>query len=475
MRLVPSVLAATVLWMPLLSAGVAAQAPLQPSPTSITAVPAREIARRQNPAIVSITTRTHLRPLTESEAAMLRFFGATPPSAGERVKRQTGTGFIISAAGEILTSSHLVAGADAIDVDLLGDSSRRFRAVEVGRDPLSDTALIRLESPPPHLRTVTFGDSSSLEPGDWVMAIGNPFELGHTVTVGVVGFQQRPVQVQDGYWQDLIQVDAAINPGNSGGPLIDASGEVVGINVSSMASRSGRNFGIGFAVPINAVKSLLPQLRSGRVVRGQLGIDLLDGPVLEDEARALGLPRAAGAVVKAVDVLAAVARTDLRAGDVIVEIDSQPVADAHELVARVSSMTPGRCAAVTIFRNGSREQHTVTIEELSDSSELALAPLLADAPDPDGGLTLEELTPSASIRLEVPRGIVGALVADVALGSAADDAELSADDIIRVINRRPVHDAAEAARALGQIRPGEPIFLLVWRDGADVFLRMRKD
>ena len=459
-----------------LASGVAAETPRvgQNSRTSIGATLFRDIARRQNPAVVSIIVRSRGRAWDQEEREVFRLFGMVPPEPTDRVRRLLGSGFLISAAGEILTNSHVIEGADTIEVSLFGEDRKRYHAVLVGADPLTDSALIRLENPPLNLHAVTLGDSSLLEPGDWVMAIGNPFQLGHTVTVGFVSFQGRPFQMLDGRWQDLIQTDASINPGNSGGPLINVRGEVVGINVAILDADTGGNIGIGFAVPINTVKTLLPQLRQGKVVRGQLAVRFHDGPILEDEASQLGLPAASGAIVMSVDSDSAAEAAGLRAGDVIVAVDGHPVSDTRDLIARVSSAAPGTHTELKIFRDGTEQTRTVTIEELP--VEAAEAPAARPAGGDDvGGLTLDDATSPAATRLSVPPGIDGALVVHVAFESPADEAELGIGDIIRTINRRPIHSAAEATGELRRIEPHTPIFLLVWRHGTEVFLQMRKD
>ncbi|MDO8794877.1 MAG: trypsin-like peptidase domain-containing protein [Vicinamibacterales bacterium] len=446
----------------------------QNSPASIGPTLFRDIAQRQNPAVVSIMARSRSRALDQDEVDVFRLFGVVPSDPGGQVQRVLGSGFLISAAGEILTNNHVIEEADTIEVSLFGNDRKRYHAVLVGRDPVTDSALIRLENPPPDLPAMTLGDSSALRPGDWVMAIGNPFRLGHTVTVGFVSFQGRPFQMQDGRWQDMIQTDVSINPGNSGGPLIDVSGEVVGINVAIFDDETGSNIGIGFAVPINSVKALLPQLRQGKVVRGHLGVRFHDGPILEDEASQLGLPEACGALVMSVDGESAAERAGLRAGDVIVELDGRPVADIRDLVARVSSIAPGTDVKLKVVRDGAEQTRMVKIEELPFES--------AEVPSAEGektedidGLTVRELTPPDMNRLSVPPGIDGALVVDVALDSAADDAGLAVGDIIRAINRHPVHTAAKGRNELRRIEPRRPIFLLVWRHGTEVFLQMRKD
>ena len=447
-----------------------------PSVAQLPAVPVsatlfRDIARREHPVVVSIMTRSRLRGRGEGSQDF-RFFEWDPPDLGQRVHLGAGTGFIISNAGDILTNHHVVEGAERIEVSLFGNERKRYRAFRVGSDPLTDSALIRLENPPLDLRAATLGDSSVLESGDWVMAIGNPFKLGHSVTVGVVSFPQRSFQVQDGRWRDLIQTDASINLGNSGGPLFSVRGEVVGINVAMLDADTDTNVGIGFAVPINIVKALLPQLRTGKVVRGQLGVQLHGGPILEDEAAELRLPRATGAIVMSVDDGSAAKRAGLRAGDVIVEIDGRPVADTRDLIARTASTAPGTRVRMKIFRDGKEHTRTTIIEE-QPVDEVEEAP--TDDFDGDDGLTLGEIPPSETGELAVASAVGSVQVVKVAPDSPADDAEIIVGDIVRAINGRPVHTLAEARRELLGIARGRPIFLLVSRRGARVFLEMRRN
>ncbi len=428
----------------------------------------RNIARRENPAVVSIRTRSRQRG-RDFHAVLFEFFFGSPGSR-ERIERGLGSGFLISQSGEILTNNHVVADADAIEVSLFGDDRTIYRAVIVGRDPFTDSALIRLEQPPSDLPTTTFGDSGSLEPGDWVMAIGNPFQLGHTVTVGVVSYQGRPFQVQEGHWQNMIQTDASINPGNSGGPLINVRGEVVGVNTAMLGGDDG-NIGIGFAIPINSVKALLPQLRQGKVIRGGLGVRLRNAPIAPDEAKALDLPAAKGLIVVAVEPDSPASRAGLRAGDVLVLLNDEAVSNAEDFVAWVSTTTPGTRCTVTYFRDGQPRTRTVTIEEL---------PLDIDRPSQPAaeghrefGLTLEDLTPELASYVGVPPTVAGPLVVDVADDSPADRAGLEPGDVIMRINRRVVQDADEARRALAQGEVGQPVFVLVWRQGLELFLPMR--
>jgi serine protease Do len=430
----------------------------------------RDIARRENPAVVSVTTRSLVsgRDLDED---FFRWFFGVEPAPRERIQRALGSGFLISASGEILTNNHVVAGAQVIDVSLFGRGTGTYRAAIVGRDPLTDSALIKLEQPPPDLPTATFGDSDSLEPGDWVMAIGNPFQLGHTVTVGVVSYQGRPFQVQEGRWQNMIQTDASINPGNSGGPLINVHGEVVGINAAILGGAADSNTGIGFAVPINSVKALLPQLRQGKVVRGRLGARMRNAAISADEAKALGLPAAHGVIVISVEPDSPAARGGLRAGDVIVAFNGQDVSSADDLVARVSATRPGGRVNVRAFRDGQERTAAVTIEQLP--LEVEPTPEQA-APGRGGfGLTCADITPALAARLRLPQNLDGALVTEVVAEGPADRAGLRVGDLITTVNRVGVHNAGEAIRELARAEAGQPVFVLVWREGVELFLQMR--
>jgi serine protease Do len=445
----------------------AASAPASPLTTDLF----RTIARQQNPVVVAIMTKARVEVLP-GEGDPFRWFFGGPEQPESQVQRGLGSGFLISREGDILTNNHVVAGAEAIEVSLFGDETKTYKATLVGRDPLSDTALIRLQQPPANLPVATLGDSDALEPGDWVMAIGNPFQLGHTVTVGVVSYQGRPFQVEEGRWQKMIQTDASINPGNSGGPLINVRSEVVGINAAILGAGSGGNIGIGFAIPINSVKTLLPQLRQGKVVRGRIGVQLRGGPMSEDDARALGLGKAAGAIVTSVERGSPADRAGLRAGDVVVKFNGSPVASADDLVPRVSSTSPGTQATLTVIRDGREVTLQVTVEELTTDGGAATRP---NDISRDFGLQLGDVTPSIARQLGLPSGLDGAVVYDVADDSPAGRAGMQQGDIVRSVNRRAVHRATQAVQELRRIETGQPAFLIVWRDGNETLVQMRKE
>jgi serine protease Do len=444
---------------------------LPPPGTPLTIDLFRNVARQQNPVVVSIITRARVTARLPEDDVFEWFFGFRS-EPGSRMERSLGSGFIISRTGEILTNDHVVAGAESIEVALFGDDGTTYRAAVIGRDPLSDSALIKLDQPPAALPAATLGDSDAIAPGDWVMAIGNPFELGHTVTVGVVSYQGRPFQVDEGRWQNMIQIDASINPGNSGGPLLNVRGEVIGLNAAILDGSAGGNIGIGFAVPINAVKALLPQLRTGKVVRGHIGVHARVGCVTAKDATALGLTGPGGAIVAAVERDSPAQRAGLRAGDVMIALDDTPLRDADDFVRRISAAPPGSPLAVTIQRNGRSQTLRMIVDELQveDSRPRPAAP---ERPG-DVGARFADVTASIARQLELPAGVYGAVVYDVSPDSAADRAGLTRGDVDQRDNRLAVRPAADAARALAGVEAGGSVFVLVWRGGDEVLLQMRE-
>ena len=426
----------------------------------------RDIAARQNPVVVAIATRAQVTAVPGAESLQWLF---DRPLAEGRIERGMGSGVVIGREGEILTNNHVVAGADVIDVALIGAGTRTFRATVIGRDPLSDTALIKLQNPPADLAVATLGDSDALEPGDWVMAIGSPFGLGQSVTVGVVSHEGRPIQTDHGRWLKLIQTDASINPGNSGGPLINTSGEVVGLN-TAILNEDG-SIGIGFAVPINVIKTLLPELRAGKVVRGCIGVHVRSEPLTSDDARSLGLPGPDGALVIAVELESPAARTGVRAGDLIVEFAGMPLSAPDDFMARLSATPPGTQTTLAIIRDGERRWLPVTVAELAREPEQKAQP--ASAPAADFGLDLGDRTPSIAATLRLPPALEGALVYDVEPDGAADLAGVRLGDLVRRINRSTIRSAAEGNRVLQTIRADETAFLLIWREGNEALVELR--
>jgi serine protease Do len=488
---------------------------------AIDAVTFRNIAKAQSAMVVNI--RTEMRVKAQDLSDFLggggggggaddffrRFFGPgaggqddqndNSGRGGNRGRRPqqapraqaAGTGFIISAKeGLILTNNHVVEDATKIEVQFLGDEDdETYTAKVIGKDALTDSALIQLIDRPTHpLGEAKFGDSSQMAAGDWVMAIGNPFGYAHTVTVGVVSAVGRPYQALPQRSNEMIQTDAAINPGNSGGPLLNIRGEVIGINTAIISNdRASGNIGIGFAVPINTVRELLPQLRQGKIVRGRIGVQVL--PVPRDAYEDFGLKSRTGAIVAQVAPGGASAKAGIQPEDVIVEFNGRPVANSNDLVKMVIATKPGTSVPVKVIREKAEKTLHITVEELDLDAEQQGLRVGGrggnnDAPEPEQqgaagfGLTLQNVTPQMARRLQMPSGQSGALVADVDPNSDSVRALRMGDVILRV-NGKPVASAAEAGRELQKIMPGRIARILVWRfnneRGDEIFVTVKKE
>lgn len=471
--------------------------PMNTAPISgtIDAQTFRTIAKAQSPIVVNIRTTSKRRgqemtDLFGGDDFFRRFFnqpdnpqGRQSPQAPQSPQRRrndeeetqgAGTGFIIDKSGLILTNNHVVEGTTRIEVGFFGDDDGDvYDAKIVGRDPLTDSALIELtEKPGRELPEAKFGDSNQMQPGDWVMAIGNPFNIGHSVTVGVISALERPFRVAEGRDVYMLQTDAAINPGNSGGPLLNIRGEVVGMNTAILSDRAA-NLGIGFAVPINQVRELLPQLRSGTVTRGRIGVQI--APLAQDMVETLGLKSRQGALVSSVIAGGAAAKGGVKAGDVITEYNGKPVKNNRELIDMVVRSRPGSAVPVTVVRDRTTRTLTVTVDALDLESERAAREQEPPADASAGfGLTLQDLTPDVARRLRLPSGSSGAVVTDVEARSAAAQAGLQPGDVITKVNGQDVETAADASRQLQRVEGERPALLLVQRGGQEVFLSMRR-
>jgi serine protease Do len=314
------------------------------------------------------------------------------------------------------------------------------------------------------------------------MAIGNPFALGHTVTVGVISALDRPFGGTATRQQPMLQTDAAINPGNSGGPLLNIRGEVVGMNTAIYTdAQRAANIGIGFATPINTIRELLPQLRAGKISRGVIGVSISKDPITKDMAQALGLPNTSGALVSLVSEDRPAAKAGVKRGDVIVEYNGRPVTDSDSLVAMVVATKPGTTVPITIYRDNQRKTLNITPDELDLEAEAnggrAARPDSADREPPtatDFGMQLEAITPEVARGLALPRGRGGAIVADVDRGSVAANAGVQPNDVIVEVNRQEVANVSQVTRALQSAPTGRPVFLVIWREGQELFVTMTK-
>jgi serine protease Do len=461
----------------------------------------RNIAKTQIPTVVNIRTESRQRTqdLTEffggqgGDELLRRFFGGQNPDTQRQPRRRApqgqltegaGTGFVIDKAGYILTNNHVIEGADKITVAFVGAArNEEYPAKVVGHDALTDSALLQLtEMPSAPLQEAKFGDSSQMQQGDWVMAIGNPFNLGHTVTVGVVSALDRPFGGTATRQQPMIQTDAAINPGNSGGPLLNIRGEVIGMNTAIYTdAQRAANIGIGFATPINTIRELLPQLRAGKISRGVIGVSISRDPITKELAKEFGLPNTNGAIVSSVAPNTPAAKAGLKPGDVIVEYNGRPVTDSDSLVSMVVATKPGTTVPITLYRDNQRQTLSITPDELDLEAEAngGRSPR-QNSPDreaptaTDFGMQLEPITPEVARQLELPRNRGGAIVTDVDRGSVAANAGIQPNDVILEVNRQPVANVSQITRALQSATAGRPVFLVVWRDGQEYFITMTK-
>ncbi len=418
-----------------------------------------DVAERLNPAVVNIDATTRDSGRSRRRLGVLTPDEQDPsgrPQERERdgPRRGAGTGFIIDADGHILTNHHVINEADRILVRLT--DGRQLRATRVGSDPDTDIALIKVDSPRP-LPFAPLGDSDALRVGEWVLAIGNPLAYEHTVTVGVVSFIGR--KLFDNSLDRYIQTDAAINFGNSGGPLINARGEVIGIN----AAISSRASNIGFAVPINQASAILPQLRTaGRVSRGYIGVAPRD--IDPDLQRSLGLASAAGALVQDVTPGSPGARAGLRTYDVIVAVDGKPVTGNDELIQMIAAREPGSMASLQVLRDGRSMNVAVKLAE-RPQRDRRNEPRADERPQPSSqrqagiGLSVRDLDREFTERYGTQ--VSGVIVSRVEPMSPAFDADIERGHVLLEINRRAVRSYDEFHRVIANARSGDVLTLYV--------------
>jgi serine protease Do len=418
------------------------------------------LAEQLRPAVVNISTAKTVKPRSPAyhgpqqpgrdlfEEFFERFFRELPQSS--RKERSLGTGFIISEDGYILTNDHVVDGADEIKVKL--SDGRVFSGKVRGLDPKLDLALIKIEAGK-ELPVARLGDSDKLRIGEWVMAIGNPFGLEQTVTVGIVSAKGRVIGA--GPYDDFIQTDASINPGNSGGPLFNLRGDVVGINTAIAAGGQG----IGFAIPVNMAKSIVAQLRDdGKVTRGYLGVVVQ--PLSEELAQSFGLDRPRGALVSEVVKDSPAERAGIRRGDVILKFDGQAIDERNDLPRVVAAARVGKSARVSVFRDGQERELQVEVGRLAEEGDDA--PASADTGG-ELGLTVSAITPELARRYELSPESRGILVTAIKAGSAAANANLRSGDLIVEVDGREIETVKAFDAATGRNTRGKVLRLLIQR------------
>jgi serine protease Do len=422
------------------------------------------LVEKLEPSVVNISTTNVLRqrgffnfpsPFGEEdpfEEFFKRFFGDVPEQ--EFRQRGLGSGFIISEDGYVVTNNHVVDKAQDIQVILEG--GEKYEAKIVGKDPKTDLALLKIE-PKGKLQAVKFGDSDKLWIGDWVIAIGNPFGLGHTVTAGIVSAKGRVLGM--GNYDDFIQTDAPINPGNSGGPLFNLDGEVVGVNTAIVAGGQG----IGFAIPINMVKYVVEQIKDkGKVVRGWLGV--LAQQVTPEIAEGMKLEEPRGALVSDITPGGPAEKAGIRRGDVIVEFNGHKIEKVSELTSTVALTTPGTQVKLKVIREGKVEEINVTIGELPEK--------IAERSEEKLGLTVQEINPQIADRFNLG-GEKGVVVTNVAPGSIADEVGFRPGDVVLEINRQLIRNMDDYKNALEKIDKGKSALFLVKRGDNTIYLGIK--
>ncbi|MGV1757047.1 DegQ family serine endoprotease [Rhizobium sp. A22-96] len=379
-----------------------------------------------------------------------------------------GSGFIISPDGIIVTNNHVIQ--NAVDIKVTLDDGTELPAKLLGADAKSDLAVLKIQAPKP-LATIAWGDSDRLKLGDQILAIGNPFGIGTTVTAGIVSARGR--DLHSGPYDDFIQIDAPINHGNSGGPLVDREGNVVGIN-TAIYSPNGGSVGVGFAIPSDEAKTIVAKLeKSGSIDHGYLGVAIQ--PVTSDVANAMGLSQTQGALVASVNDDTPAARAGIKSGDIVTAVGNETVKTPKDLSRLVADLSPGDQRSVTLWRNGKSLDVNVTIGGNDDSKQAANDSgdgKVQPSNQPSIGVGLANLTPDVRQQLNLPRSVEGAVVANVNPDKPAAAAGIQTGDIIVSVNDRPVRNAHEVQTAVVQANKDgrKSVLLLIERDGAKTFV-----
>ena len=392
-----------------------------------------------------------------------RGFGNGPEVPKERRERSLGSGVIVSPEGYVLTNNHVVDGATDIKVTL--SDKREIKGEIVGTDPKTDVAVLKLEGS--NFPAITLGDSSKVQVGDYALAIGDPFGVGQTVTMGIVSAKGRGnLGIED--YEDFIQTDAPINPGNSGGALVNDRGELVGINTAILSHGSGGNEGIGFAIPVNLAHQVMSQiLDHGKVTRGYLGVVVQ--PISPAMAKALGQSEQKGALVGDVSAKGPSQEAGVERGDIILELNGKSVNDANELRNTVSMMQPGEIVKLKISRNGGIRDLSVKLGELPTSKEEAQNQREGASTESLEGVGVENLDANTAKELGLPASAKGVVITDIDPSSPTADSGLRKGDVIQEVNHQPVHNVAEFEQAMHKAGKDEAL-LLVNRGGTTLFI-----
>ncbi len=436
------------------AAAAGADIPLEPDNFS-------DLAEKVSPAVVNIRTvkivknRGGMSLPFEKDNPMKdffdRFFG--PEQQPDFKQRSLGSGFIIDAGGYVVTNNHVIENADKIKVFLKNE--KEYDAEIIGRDANTDIALIKIISED-KFPVVQLGDSDALKVGQWVVAIGNPFGLGHTVTAGIVSAKGRVIG--SGPYDDFIQTDASINPGNSGGPLLNMHGHVVGINTIIIAGGSG----IGFAIPVNMAKEIVSQLRhSGEVTRGWLGVSIQDLP--QDLADYFGIKDRQGVLIADVVPGDPADEAGIRPQDIVLEINAEKIKDSRELLKIVANLEVGQIAQIKVLRNG--ESKTFHVKVAKRDADKLVARKSPEVPKTKLGINVADLTPENANRFNLS-DTEGVVVIDLESGGKGAEAGIRIGDIIKGVNRNEISDLSDFDRMIGKVKDGDTIAFLIKRQNS---------
>ena len=449
-----------------------------PAPTreGITATFA-PIVEKVAPSVVTVfTTQTVARGLTSfpfGDDTLRQFFGGSPQRQGKQTLQGLGSGVIVSPDGFILTANHVVSGAEEVMVGL-GTELRKYKAKKVGTDPGTDVALLKIEEK--NLPAIAFANSEKARAGDIVLAIGNPFGLRQTVTMGIISAVGRGgIGIVD--YENFIQTDAAINMGNSGGALVDTAGHLLGIN-TAIFSRSGGNQGVGFAIPANLARDVMQSLREkGRVVRGYIGASVQTlTPELAEAMKLKGEP--SGALVGEVTPKSPSEKAGMKTGDVITSVNGKKISDARELRLMIGSMPPGTKIQIEVNREGQSKIINVELAEMpAGAAEQDTEAPPEENAQPEkatvfGGVAVADVTDEIRNALNLSKDIKGAVIAEIDADSPAAKAGLREGDVIQEVNKQPVKNAKDLVAISKRLKPDEKILIRVWSQGRSSFVAL---
>ncbi|TIM76641.1 MAG: Do family serine endopeptidase [Mesorhizobium sp.] len=444
----------------MLSAGGFAPLSAQEIPNDFTA-----IVREKIPAVVAITTKQIIQDQATLGDFLSPFGSPGLGPAQPQVREALGSGFVISPEGYIVTNNHVVA--DASEIHVVFSDKENLPAQPVGRDPATDLAVLKIE-PRPNMTTTAWGDSDAVQPGAWTIAIGSPFGLGGTVTVGVLSARSRDINA--GPYDDFLQTDASINRGNSGGPLFNARGEVIGVN-TAIVSPTGGSIGIGFAVPSRTARNVVDQLiRTGRIERGYIGVRLQE--ITPSIAEALGIQGSKGALVASVEAGSPAEQAGIQAGDVITRFNGKDIQSVHDLTLAAASQKPGTRTTLTRNRGGSQQEIALTIGQRDDEEQQQTGAVpRSDTADARLGLSLSPIPDEARQQLGLQPDTTGVFVQEVAPNSLAAENGFQPGDVIVSANNQDVTQPSDIEEEWARSRQqNKPILFRVSRQGQSLFV-----